>query len=99
MAERKLYYLRGTCLGCRKCLFCAADLQKTICKCNLNLIPGKTNRTEAVKQVYTRCFEPNWAQAKFEFIQDKITKYNYKLNLKKVLDFHFVENVIVVLLN
>lgn len=47
---------RGTCFGCRKCLFCAVNLQKNSCQCKLAKVPNKKNRTAAVKQAYTRVF-------------------------------------------
>ncbi|RHZ77090.1 hypothetical protein Glove_186g93 [Diversispora epigaea] len=87
MPAKKLIYQRGTCFGCRKCLYCAVDLQKTKCKCDLNLLPSKSNRTEAVKYAFMRSFEPSWTQVKLKFIQDKITEYNYKLNFNKSFKF------------
>ncbi|RHZ60639.1 hypothetical protein Glove_351g4 [Diversispora epigaea] len=63
------------------------DLQKIKCKCDLNLLPSKSNRTKAVKYAFMRSFEPSWTQVKLKFIQDKITEYNYKLNFNKSFKF------------
>ncbi|CAG8808569.1 25634_t:CDS:1, partial [Dentiscutata erythropus] len=43
--ETKLKYRRGTCLSCRKCMYCGIDLQQEKCDCNLSEVPHKNNRT------------------------------------------------------
>ncbi|CAG8700581.1 25531_t:CDS:2 [Dentiscutata erythropus] len=78
----KLEYLRGTCFGCRKCLYCAVDLRTNICGCKLTEVPTKKNRTDSVKQAYTRSYEPTWAVPKFEYIHGKFSEYNYDIDLK-----------------
>ncbi|CAG8514728.1 36587_t:CDS:1, partial [Racocetra persica] len=62
-ANTKLKYHRGTCFGCRKCLYCAKDLHYFTCSCKKLLVPNKKNRTTEVKHVYTCFFEPTWAAA------------------------------------
>ena len=57
--ETKLKYRRGTCFSCRKCLYCGIDLQQNICNCNLSDALHRGNRTAAVKNAFTRLFNPN----------------------------------------
>lgn len=83
----KLIYKRGTCFGCRKCLFCGVDLQNQKCKCKIFKPPNRKNRTAVVKHAYTRIFNPDWAEDQVSFIQEKTLKYNYSISLKK--DFNF----------
>lgn len=87
MNNMKLIYQRGTCFGCRKCLFCAVNLQENSCQCKLARVPNKKNRTSAVRQAYTRIFNPNWEQPKLKFIQDKVIEYNYNLDPKEEFNF------------
>ena len=82
----KLKYKRGTCFGCRKCLYCGVDLQQQKCKCKTTDPPSKRNRTAAVKNAYTRIFNPNWTKNQVDFIQENVSKYNYSINLKKTFN-------------
>ncbi|CAG8717900.1 4132_t:CDS:2 [Dentiscutata erythropus] len=86
-ANTKLRYYRGTCFGCRKCLYCAVDLRNTTCKCKLSLVPTKKNRTDLMKQAYTRIFEPTWVAPMYEYIYGKVMEYNYQINVKKTFRF------------
>ena len=83
----KLRYKRGTCFGCQKCLYCGVDLQQQKCKCKTSMIPNKKNRTTAVKYAFTRIFSPDWTKDKISFIQEKVLKYNYSINLKNTFNF------------
>ncbi|CAG8539465.1 20110_t:CDS:2 [Racocetra persica] len=75
--DTKLRYKRGTCFGCRKCLYCGVDLQKQKCKCDITKPPHRGNQTDAV----------NWTADQTSFIYDKIVKYNYEVNLKEPFNF------------
>jgi hypothetical protein len=80
----KLKYKRGTCFGCRKCLYCGVDLQQQRCNCDVTKPPTRKNRTANVKFAFTRIFNPdNWMKVQISFIQEKVLKYNYSLDLKK----------------
>jgi len=68
----KLIYKRGTCFGCRKCLYCGVDLQHQVCKCKTNKPPNKKNRTTVVKNAYTRIFSPEWTEGQISFTQEKV---------------------------
>ncbi|CAG8670813.1 12440_t:CDS:1, partial [Dentiscutata erythropus] len=72
--------------------YCAADLQTTTCKCKLSLVPTKNNRTDSVKQAYTRVYEPTWVAPMFEYIHGKVMEYNYQINLKNLFNFLFVDD-------
>ncbi|CAG8645497.1 34702_t:CDS:1, partial [Racocetra persica] len=63
------------------------DLRNTICGCKLSLVPTKKNRTDLVKQVYTRLYEPTWVTPKFEYIHERVFEHNYQINLKKSFQF------------
>jgi hypothetical protein len=82
----KLKYKRGTCFGCRKCLYCGIDLQQQKCKCTLTKPPHRNNRTDAVKYAYTRIFNPNWTEDQVSFIQEKVSKYTYSITLNKAFN-------------
>lgn len=83
----KLKYHRGTCFGCRKCLYCAVDLRQITCNCKKSLVPTKKNRTHQVKQAYPRKYEPTWTGIKFEYIDKRVLDYNYQINVKKPFNF------------
>ena len=85
----KLIYKRGTCFGCRKCLYCGVDLQQQECKCKIREPPNINNRTANVKNAYTRIFNPDWTKDQKNFIQKKVLKYNYSVNLKKSFNLSF----------
>jgi hypothetical protein len=85
--NKKLKYKRGTCFGCQKCLYCGVDLQQQKCKCKTSKPPNKKNRTAAVKYAYTRIFNPDWTKDKISFVQEKVLKYNYSINLKDTFNF------------
>ena len=84
-------YLIGTCLGCKKCLYCGSELsiRKRMCSCNKTVKPGKSNRTNEVKVVYPRISTPNLPQKQLEYIQECITRFKYSLNLSIQFKFTF----------
>jgi hypothetical protein len=84
-------YLIGTCLGCKKCLYCGIELsiRKRMCLCDKTVKPGKTNRTDKVKVVYPRMSTPNLSPKQLEYIQECITRYEYSLDLNVEFKFTF----------
>ncbi|CAG8795235.1 31270_t:CDS:1, partial [Gigaspora margarita] len=62
------------------------DLQQKY-KCDITKPPHRGNRTDAVKYAYTRIFTPNWTVDQFAFIRDKVSKYNYAVDLKEAFNF------------
>lgn len=85
--DTKIKYYRGTCLSCRKCLYCGIDLQQNNCNCNVSTVPHRGNRTDAVKYAYTRIFNPSWTAEQVDYIQQKITLHNYLLSSKETFNF------------
>ena len=61
-------YLIGTCLGCKKCLYCGAELslRKRLCKCDKTIKPGKKNRTDDVKVIYSQISIPDLPSEQLE---------------------------------
>ena len=84
-------YLIGTCLGCKKCLYCGSELsiQKRMCLCDKTVKPGKVNRTDKVKVVYPRIATPNLPPKKLEYLQERIVRFNYSLDLNTTFKFTF----------
>ncbi|CAG8807068.1 16209_t:CDS:1, partial [Dentiscutata erythropus] len=67
---------------------CIVDiLQIQKCNCDITKSPYKGNSTDAVKYVYTRIFTPNWTVDQTAFIHDKVSKYNYAVDLKEAFNF------------
>jgi len=75
--ETKLKYRRGICFSCRKCLYCGIDLQQNICNCNLSDAPHRVNLTAAVKNEFTRLFNPNWVKEQIDYVRQKISLYTH----------------------
>jgi hypothetical protein len=84
-------YLIGTCLGCKKCLYCgdALSIRKRMCSCDKTIKPNKNNRTDQVKIAFPRISTPNLPLKQFEYIQEKVTQFNYSLDLSKKFKFTF----------
>jgi hypothetical protein len=84
-------YLIGTCLGCKKCLYCGADLntRKKTCSCNKTIKPTRTNRTDKVKVAYPRVSSPDSLTEPLKYIQEKVTQFGYSLDLKTTFNFTF----------
>src|SRR5436190_10898221 len=82
-------YLIGTCLGCKKCLYCGDELsiRKRICSCNKTIKPGKSNRTDKVKTVYPRILTSQLSDKQLEYIQESVNWFEYSLDLNT--KFHF----------
>jgi hypothetical protein len=82
-------YLVGTCLCCKKCLYCGVDLstRKKTCSCDKTIKPSKNNRTDKVKVVFTRVSSPDLPPEPLKYIQDKVTHFGYSLNLKTKFNF------------
>jgi hypothetical protein len=82
-------YLIGTCLGCKKCLYCADELsiRKKMCSCDKTIKPGKSNRTDKVKIIYPRISTPQLSYKQLEYIQESVTRFGYSLDLNT--KFHF----------
>ena len=82
-------YLIGTCLGCKKCLYCGDKLsiRKRMCSCDKTIKPGKSNWTDKVKTVYPQVSTPQLSHKQLEYIQESVTQFNYSLDLNK--NFHF----------
>src|SRR5919205_998961 len=84
-------YLIGTCLGCKKCLYCgvALSIRKRTCLCDKTIKPSKNNRTDKVKIAYPRISTPDLPLKQFEYIQEKVTHFKYSLDLNKKFNFAF----------
>ncbi|GBC46606.2 hypothetical protein GLOIN_2v1775009 [Rhizophagus irregularis DAOM 181602=DAOM 197198] len=67
------------------CLYCATKKYK----CTITKPPNRGNRTTVVKNAYTAFIipSPNWAKDRISFIQEKVSTYNYSVNLKKTFNF------------
>ncbi len=78
-------YLIGTCLGCKKCLYCGTELsiRKKACSCDKTVKPSKKNRTDKVKVAYPRISSPDLSPEPLKYIQESITRFGYSLNLKQ----------------
>jgi len=84
-------YLIGTCLGCKKCLYCGVELsiRKKTCTCNKTIKPSTTNRTEQVKVAFSRISKPSLPPKQLEYIQESISRFGYSLNPATTFKFTF----------
>ncbi len=84
-------YLIGTCLGCKKCLYCGVEfsIRKKMCSCDKTIKPNKSNRTDKVRTVYSRISKPNLAPKQLEYIQEKVTHFKYSLDFNTEFKFSF----------
>src|SRR5881275_3088955 len=82
-------YLIGTCLGCKKCLYCGDELsiRKKMCSCDKTIKPSKNNRTDKVKVAYFWVFTPKLFPKQYEYIKDNVTRFNYSLDLSTKFNF------------
>src|ERR1043165_10054638 len=82
-----LPYEIGTCLFCRKCMFCGKNLTITTCNCKKSIKPSKKNRTTEVK-FYRNCsyiLDNNDLYA--QKVQESVIKYNYNIFLNKTFNY------------
>ncbi len=84
-------YLIGTCLGCKKCLYCGVELsiRKKMCVCDKTIKPNTKNRTEQVKVAFTRISKPSLPSKQLEYIQESITRFGYSLDSTTTFKFTF----------
>lgn len=84
-------YLIGTCLRCKRCLYCGSELsiRKKTCLCNKTIKPTKNNRTESVKVVFTRIYRPDLPPKQLEYIQESISRFGYSLDTNTKFKFSF----------
>lgn len=82
-------YKIGTCFGCQKCLYCGIDLKVGVCNCKKIVKPSRKNRTDLVKNAYSRVFDPTSNPKQFEFIKIKNESFGYGFNLAKSFQFSF----------
>jgi hypothetical protein len=82
-------YFIGTCLGCKKCLYCGDELsiRKRMCSCDKTIKPSKKNRTDKVKVAYSQIFTPKLFSKQQEYIKDNVTRFNYSLDLSTKFNF------------
>ncbi len=82
-------YLIGTCLGCKKCLYCGAELslRKRLCKCDKTIKPGKKNWTDDVKVIYSRISTPDLPSEQLEYIQNNVNHFKYSLDVSTRFKF------------
>ena len=85
----KTQYLIGTCLGCKKCFYCGVELnmRKRICSCDKNIKPNKENWNDKVKVAYSRVSSPDLQSEPLKFIQEKVAKFGYSLDLNATFSF------------
>lgn len=84
-------YLIGTCLSCKKCLYCGVELsiKRKVCSCNKTIKPSTKNRTEQVKVAFSRISKPNLPPKQLEYIQESITRFGYSLDVSTTFKFTF----------
>ncbi|CAB4418466.1 unnamed protein product [Rhizophagus irregularis] len=82
-------YKIGTCFGCQKCLYCGVNLKIEICDCNKTAKPSRKNRTDLVKNAFTRVFNPISNPKQIDFIKNKNDSFTYEFNLAKDFQFSF----------
>ena len=84
-------YLIGTCFGCKKCLYCGVELsiRKKLCSCDKTVKPNTKNRTEQVKNVFTRISKPNLPQEQLKYIKEYVARFGYSLDLDTTFKFSF----------
>ncbi|CAG8614516.1 32706_t:CDS:2, partial [Racocetra persica] len=46
-----------------------------------------SNRTAAVKNAFTRLFNPNWVKEQVDYVRQKIAFYNYSLSTRESFSF------------
>ena len=80
----KTQYLIGTCLGCKKYLYCGVELsmRKRTCSCDKNIKPNKENRNNKVKVAFSCVLSPDLQSEPLKFIQEKVVKFGYSLILR-----------------
>jgi hypothetical protein len=88
-SNNKTQYLIGTCLACKKCLYCGIELstRKRAYSCDKSIKPSKKNRNDKVKVTFTRVSSPDLQAEPLKFIQKKVTKFGYSLDLKTTFNF------------
>lgn len=82
-------YKIGTCFGCQKCLYCGVNLKIEICDCNKTAKPSRKNRTDLVKNAFTRVFNPISNPKQIDFIKNKNNSFAYGFDLAKGFQFSF----------
>lgn len=84
-------YLIGTCLSCKKCLYCGVEfsIQKKMCTCDKTIKPSTKNWTEQVKIAFTRISKPTLPLKQREYIQESITRFGYSLDITTTFKFSF----------
>ncbi|UZO27302.1 uncharacterized protein OCT59_019503 [Rhizophagus irregularis] len=82
-------YKIGTCFGCQKCLYCGVNLKIEICDCNKTAKPSRKNRTDLVKNAFTRVFNPISNPKQIDFIKNKNDSFAYGFDLAKGFQFSF----------
>jgi len=84
-------YLIGTCLSCKKCLYCGVELsiRKKTCACDKTIKPNTKNRTEQVKVAFSRISKPTLPLKQLEYIQESITRFGYSLDPTTTFKFTF----------
>lgn len=84
-------YLIGTCLGCKRCLYCGTELsiRKRACSCDKTIKPSKSNKTDKVKVTYPRISSPDLPSEPLKFIQENITRFGYSLDITTKFNFTF----------
>ncbi len=82
-------YKIGTCFGCQKCLYCGIDLKVEICNCKKTAKPSRKNRTELVKNAFSRVFDPTTNSKQFDFMKIKNESFAYGYDLSKSFQFSF----------
>ena len=84
-------YLIGTCLRCKKCLYCGVELsiRKKTCICDKTIKPSTKNRTEQVKVAFSRISKPSLSQKQLEYIQESINRFGYSLDPTTTFKFSF----------
>jgi hypothetical protein len=85
----KTQYLIGTCLGCKKCLYCGVELsrRKRTCSCDKNIKPNKGNQNYKVKAAFPRVSSPDLQPEPLKFIQEKVAEFNYSLDINATFSF------------
>src|SRR5581483_7551886 len=84
-------YLIGTCLGRKKCLYCGSELsiRKKSCSCDKTVKPSRGNRTDQVKVAFSRNSKPDLPPRQLEFIQERVNRFGYSLDLNTAFKFSF----------
>src|SRR3989337_1555312 len=82
-SNNKTQYLIGICFACKKYLYCDIELstRKRACSCDKSIKPSKKNRNDKIKVTFTRVSSPDLQAEPLKFIQKKVTKFGYSLDL------------------